>query len=102
MFFAGGFEIVFSLMFVLVFGIILLNVFRGISQWNKNNHSPRLTVDATVVSKRQHTSHHHHKNHMSHSTSYYVTFNFILCHISSRKRRPHGTTYEWHGVRDVG
>ena len=74
MFFAGGFEILFSLMFVLVFGIILLNVFRGISQWNKNNHSPRLTVDATVVSKRQQTSHHHHNNHMSHSTSYYVTF----------------------------
>ena len=33
-----------------------------------------MTVDATVVSKRQHTSHHHHNNHMSHSTSYYVTF----------------------------
>ena len=74
MFFAGGFDIIFSLMFVLVFGIILLNVFRGISQWNKNNQSPRLTVDATVVSKRQQTSHHHHNNHMSHSTSYYVTF----------------------------
>ena len=74
MFFAGGFEILFSLMFVLVFGIIILNVFRGISQWNKNNHSPRLTVDETVVSKRQQTSHHHHNNHMTHSTSYYVTF----------------------------
>ena len=61
----------------LVFGIILLNVFRGISQWNKNNHSPRLTVDATVVSKRQHTSHHHHKNHTSHSTTYYVTFQVV-------------------------
>lgn len=47
MFFAGGFEILFSLMFVLVFGIILLNVFRGISQWNKNNHSPRLTFQGT-------------------------------------------------------
>lgn len=74
MFFGGGFEILFSLMFILVFGIIILTVFRGISQWNKNNHSPRLTVDATVVSKRQHTSHHNHNNHMSHSTSYYVTF----------------------------
>ncbi|MBQ8802297.1 MAG: DUF2500 domain-containing protein [Tyzzerella sp.] len=74
MFFAGGFEIMFSLMFVLVFGMILVTIFRGISQWNKNNHSPRLTVDATVVSKRQNTSHHHHNNHMSHSTTYYVTF----------------------------
>lgn len=74
MFFLGGFEIMFTLTFVLVFGIILLTVFRGIKQWNKNNQSPRLTVDATVVSKRQHTSHHHHDNHVSHSTTYYVTF----------------------------
>lgn len=74
MFFAGGSEILFSFMCVLVLGIILLNVFRGISQWNKNNHSPKLTVDATVVSKRQYTSYNHHKDHMSQSTSYYVTF----------------------------
>ena len=74
MFFVGGFNIMFTLMFALVFGMILFTLIRGISQWNKNNHSPRLTVDATVVSKRQHTSHHHHNNHMSHSTSYYVMF----------------------------
>ena len=74
MFVAGGFNILFSLMFVLVFSIVILNIIRGLSQWNKNNHSPRLTVDATVVSKRQHTSHHHHQNHMTHSTTYYVTF----------------------------
>lgn len=74
MFFAGGFEIMFSLVFILVFGMIVVTIFRGISQWNKNNHSPRLTVDATVVSKRQNTSHHHHNNHVSHSTTYYVTF----------------------------
>ena len=74
MFFVGGFDIMFTLMFALVFGMILFTLIRGISQWNKNNHSPRLTVDATVVSKRQHTSHRRHNNHMSHSTSYYVTF----------------------------
>ena len=54
---------------------------KGISQWNKNNHSPRLTVPATIVAKRTNVSHHHHHNHggtgMHHtstSTSYYVTF----------------------------
>jgi len=52
MFFVGGFNIMFTLMFALVFGMILFTIIRGISQWNKNNHSPRLTVDATVVSKR--------------------------------------------------
>lgn len=74
MFFMGGFEIMFSIMFLLVFGIMLISIFRGIKQWNHNNHSPRLTVEATVVSKRQNVSHHHHNNHMTQSTTYYVTF----------------------------
>lgn len=52
---------------------------KSISQWNKNNHSPRLTVDATVVSKRDEVTTHHHNNgtggmHVTHSTTYYVTF----------------------------
>ena len=76
----GLFEIIFTLMFLMVFGIFLTVIIKGISQWNKNNHSPRLTVPATVVSKRTNVSHHHHHNgagHMGHastSTSYYVTF----------------------------
>ena len=76
----GLFGIMFSLAFFLIFGMILVTVIRGISEWNKNNHSPRLTVDATVVSKRANTSHHHHHHgtghagHTSTSTSYYVTF----------------------------
>lgn len=73
------FGIMFSLMFVLIFGMFVLTVVRSISQWNKNNHSPRLTVDATVVTKRTNVSRHHHHNgvgagHHSTSTSYYVTF----------------------------
>ena len=66
------------LMFFVVFGLI---VFRLLSQWNKNNHSPRLTVEATVVSKRQHISHHHHGgvndfHHTTSDSSYYATFQF--------------------------
>ena len=78
----GLFEIIFVMMFLLVFGLILTTVIKGISQWNKNNHSPRLTVPATVVSKRTNVSHHHHPvgdgmgvhHSTSTSTSYYVTF----------------------------
>lgn len=70
----GMFEIIFTLMFFLVIGVFIFTFIKGISEWNKNNHSPKLTVDATVVTKRNHTSHHHHNNHVSHSTSYYVTF----------------------------
>ena len=72
------FGIVFTLMFLLVFGMFVVTAVRGISQWNKNNHSPRLTVDATVVAKRTNISRHHHHNGVGsgHHTSstYYVTF----------------------------
>ena len=70
----GMFGVMFTLMFILVFGIFLVTIVRGIGQWNKNNNSPRLTVPASVVSKRMNVSHHHHDHHTHHSTSYYVTF----------------------------
>ena len=72
----GIFGIIWAVMFLLVFGLILFVVISGLRQWNKNNHSPRLTVPATVVSKRTNVSHHHHgTDHIGHtSTSYYVTF----------------------------
>lgn len=78
-FFGGGFETIFFLMFFLVFGMIIFNLIRGVGEWNKNNHSPRLTVDATVVTKRYQVSHHHHDHadggmHTTQSTTYYVTF----------------------------
>ena len=76
----GMFEIMFFLVFALVLTVFAIGLVRGLSQWNKNNQSPRLTVEATVVSKRADVSHHHHAggpDHMGHthsSTSYYVTF----------------------------
>lgn len=81
-FFGGGFEAVFFLMFFLVSGIIFLNLIKGMVQWNKNNHSPRLTVDAAVVSRRSDVSHHDHVSadaggthyHTAAGTSYYITF----------------------------
>ena len=77
----GMFQFMFSLVFILVIGVFVVTAVKGISQWNKNNHSPRLTVPATVIAKRTNVSHHHHHNHAAtgmghttHSTSYYVTF----------------------------
>ena len=79
--FFGVFPIMFSLVFILVIGVFVVTAVKGISQWNKNNHAPRLTVPATVIAKRTNVSHHHHHNHAgtgmghtTHSTSYYVTF----------------------------
>lgn len=75
------FGIMFTVVFVLVLGSIIFAIVKGIGQWNKNNHSPRLTVPATIVAKRTNVSHHHHHNHAgtgmhhtTHSTTYYVTF----------------------------
>ena len=80
--FALGFDmfrIMFSIVFMLVIGTFIMTAVRGISQWNKNNNSPRLTVGAAVVAKRTNVTHHHHggvnEHHHHHtSTSYYVTF----------------------------
>lgn len=57
---------------------------KNISTWNKNNHSPRLTVPATVVTKRTQVTQQQHANagdptgahgfSTTTSTSYYVTF----------------------------
>ncbi len=69
--------------FIVVFSIIIITVLKGLAQWNKNNHSPILTVVARVVAKRTSVSHHTHHHagntgmhHRSSSTSYYVTFEF--------------------------
>ena len=75
----GLFGIMFTLVFVLVIGMFIVTAVKEISQWNKNNNSPRLTVPATVVAKRANVSRHHHGgangvHHHHTSTSYYLTF----------------------------
>ena len=77
--FFGIFEIIFFLVFALFVVIFAATAIRGIAEWNKNNNSPRLTVDATIVAKRFHTSRHRHggangMHHHTTSTRYYVTF----------------------------
>lgn len=69
----GLIDFLFPLMFLLVFGMIIVVFAKSFSQWNKNNHAPRLTVEAVVLGRRGHTS--HHNDH--HSTSYYVTFEIV-------------------------
>ena len=70
----GLFGIMFTIVFILILGVFIFTFAKGISQWNKDNHSPRLTVPATVIAKRTNVSHHHHDNHPHTSTSYHVTF----------------------------
>lgn len=70
------FNVMFMLAFILIFGMIIVTLIRQIGQWNKNNHSPRLTVPATIIAKRTNVTHHHNGNTMHNhtSTTYYVTF----------------------------
>lgn len=76
----GMFQILFYIMFFVVMASFVVTFAKGIMQWNKNNNSPRLTVDATIVAKRANVSRHRHggagntHHHTSTSTSYYVTF----------------------------
>ena len=67
--------------FIVVIGSFIVMAVRGAAQWNRNNQSPRLTVDAELVSRRTEVSTFHHGGHngtdmcrTSSSTTYYVTF----------------------------
>ena len=75
----GMFQIMFFIVFALAISTVLISLIKGVKEWNKNNHSPRLTVPATVVTKRTDVTrrrsggtngHHHYHT----STNYYVTF----------------------------
>ncbi|WP_053983506.1 DUF2500 domain-containing protein [Niameybacter massiliensis] len=87
--------------FILVFGLIIVGLVGSAKEWKKNNDSPVLTVDATVIAKRTNVSHHHHENmHSSSSTTYYVTFE-----VASGDRiefRVRGTEYGILVEQDMG
>lgn len=69
------FRTMFGIVFFLIIGVFVFTFAKGISTWNKNNHSPRLIVEAVVVAKRTNVSRHHGQDGISSSsTSYYVTF----------------------------
>jgi len=76
-----GFQIVSimsTLIFVLAFGMVITGMIRTLSQWHKDEKSPRLTVEAKVVTKR--TAHRRTMSHKRYSgrdyTNYYATFQF--------------------------
>ena len=83
-FFSSAFPILFIVVFLLVLGVIAATVIRSIGEWHKNNNSPRIVVDAEVVTKREDVSHSSmpvagdatgaHGFHSTSSTTYYVTF----------------------------
>ena len=77
-------SIIVPIMFIIVIGILIFSLGQGIVTWNKNNQSPRLTVSAVIVAKRENITYHQHANagdasgahgfHTTTNTRYYVTF----------------------------
>jgi hypothetical protein len=80
----GFFGVLFTIVFVIVTAGIIFSIIKGIGEWNSNNHSPKLNVEATCVSKRTNVTHHsepvandfsgaHGYTHSS-DTAYYAAF----------------------------
>lgn len=70
MFDFGLFRIIWLLMFGLIFGLFISTLIKNAKQNRKNDNSPRLTTEATVVTKRTKVWGDHSR------TDYYVTFQF--------------------------
>lgn len=74
----GLIDTLFPVLFFAIFAIVIIGfivvLVKSVSQWHSNNQSPRLTVDAFIVSRHEDVSTHRHDDHVSHSTTYYVTF----------------------------
>ena len=65
----GGFGTFGLLLAIIVAGVFIAVIAKGVSQWNKNNNCPELTENATVVANRTEVWGHEHAH-----TNYYVTF----------------------------
>ena len=68
--FYGAFPVMFCVVFLLVIFIIGGTILQNLKQNHSNNNSPRVTAEATVVTKRTHVRGDHAR------TTYYATFQF--------------------------
>jgi hypothetical protein len=59
-----------ALIALLIFGVVVFGLAKGVSVWNRNNNSPLLTVPAVLVTKRQE----HSRDRDSSTTWYFATF----------------------------
>ncbi len=99
----------FGIIFVLIFAIVICGfiyvIVTGLRQWNKNNHSPRLTVDAQVVAKRINVTHHSdthhsgiHHNDTHHSMGHTSTSHYITFQVESGDRMEFHVTGQEYGL----
>ena len=67
-------DFMFNLVFILFIGVFIFVFVKSISEWVKNNNSPRLSVTAKIVDKQMVTHHHRSNGHHHHSHTCHVTF----------------------------
>lgn len=76
--FLGGAPPLFSLFFLIIFGLVIYRFIQAGVRYVQNATSPVLQAKAKVIAKRFNVSRHahHHDNHVHHSTStsYYASF----------------------------
>lgn len=89
---------VMPIFFVVVIGIILLSVGKGILQWGRNNKQPVLTVDSRIVSKRSQVSHHQHQDTNDHLSSYTKTTYYLTFEVESGDRMEFTVSGEQYGL----
>ena len=63
--------VIMALSVIPILGLVIFKMIRGSVEWNSNNNSPELTVNAKVVTKRTAISMY---NNNSSSTTYFVAF----------------------------
>lgn len=74
------FSVIFPIIFIAIFGIILISILKRFLQWNKNNNCPIEQENAQIVAKRMcnaiHINNHAHNGINAHqsTTTYYITF----------------------------
>ena len=95
-------DVIFPIMFIVVAGFIVVTIIKGISQWNDNNHAPRLTVEAKVVAKRTNITHF---NDGTDTTMVHFFFFFFTKKVEKRVRMEmnvRGSEYGMLAEGDVG
>lgn len=55
-------DVLFPIVFIFIIVVIIVTVAKEIGTWSKNNNSPRITVQAKLVTKRQNTTYSTHSN----------------------------------------
>lgn len=97
------FGILFPIVFFMVLGTFIMTMAKGLSTWNKNNHSPRLTVEAAVTAKRIHGPSPPCQcgRRFGSPRLYGHVLHEVFCHLPGGKRRPDGAFRFRAGIRDV-